>query len=48
MPTAGQIRELIDNTTHYTVNNFNNTGVKGIVFINNSDESKYIFIPAGY
>lgn len=46
MPTQDDIQELIDNTFHVWVENFNNSNVNGMKFISKTDESKYIFIPA--
>ena len=46
MPTQDDIQELIDNTIHEWVENFNNSNVNGMKFISKTDESKYIFIPA--
>ena len=46
MPTQDEIQELIDNTIHEWVENFNNSNVNGMKFISKTDESKYIFIPA--
>ena len=49
MPTQDDIQELIDNTFHVWVENFNNSNVNGMKFISKTDETKYIFIPAaGY
>ena len=49
MPTQDDIQELIDNTFHEWVENFNNSNVNGMKFISKTDTSKYIFIPAaGY
>ena len=43
MPTPGQIKELIDNTTsEWTTLD----GVDGRLFTSRKDESKFIFIPA--
>lgn len=46
MPTKDDIQELIDNTIHEWVENFNNSNVNGMKFISKTDENKYIFIPA--
>ena len=46
MPTQDDIQELIDNTIHEWVENFNNSNVNGMKFTSKTDESKYIFIPA--
>lgn len=46
MPTQDDIQELIDNTFHEWVENFNNSNVNGMKFISKTDKSKYIFIPA--
>jgi hypothetical protein len=49
MPTSAQCQELIDNTTCTWETNFNGSGVVGAKFTNNSDSTKYIFLPAsGY
>jgi len=49
MPTSAEISELINNTNSGWVSNYNGTGVKGYKFINKSDASKFIFLPAaGY
>lgn len=46
MPTKTECQELIDNTKHEWVNNYNESGVNGIKFISKTDTNKYIFIPA--
>ena len=46
MPTQDDIQELIDNTFHEWVENFNNSNVNGMKFISKTDKTKYIFIPA--
>lgn len=46
MPTQDDIQELIDNTFHEWVENFNNSNVNGMKFTSKTDESNYIFIPA--
>lgn len=46
MPTQDECKELIDNTIHEWVENFNNSNVNGMKFTSKIDESKYIFIPA--
>lgn len=49
MPTKEQMQELIDHTNRKWIENFEGSGVKGMKFINKSDNTKYIFIPAaGY
>ena len=49
MPTKAEIQELIDNTNHVWITNFNGTGVNGMKFTSKTDTSKYIFISAaGY
>ena len=47
MATAGQFGELLEYTTHYYVQDFNNSGISGEVFISTSDDTKYIFLPGG-
>ena len=46
MPTKTECQELIDNTKHEWVNNYNESGVNGIKFTSKTDTNKYIFIPA--
>ena len=46
MPTRAQIEELTDNTNYTWETNFNGSGVNGGKFTDNTDNSKYIFIPA--
>lgn len=46
IPTKDEIQELLDNTDHEWIEDFNGTGVNGMKFISKTDESKYIFIPA--
>ena len=46
MPTKEEFQELLDNTTHEWVTNFNGSGINGRKFTNKSDASKYIFLPA--
>ena len=46
MPTKADFQELIDNTDHEWVENFNESGVNGIKLTSKADTSKYIFIPA--
>lgn len=46
MPTQDDIQELIDNTFHEWVENFNNSNVNGMKFTSKTDESNHIFIPA--
>ena len=46
MPTQDDIQELIDNTFHEWVENFNNSNVNVMKFTSKTDESNYIFIPA--
>ena len=49
MPKMNEIQELIDNTNHVWITNFNGTGINGRKFTSKTDTSKYIFIPAaGY
>ena len=44
MPTVEQLQELLGYTTTQYVMDFNNSGVGGLVCINKTDDSKYIFI----
>ena len=46
MPTRAQYQELLDETDHSWVTNYNGTGINGRKFVNKTDSSKYIFIPA--
>ena len=49
LPTSVEIQELIDDTDHVWVTNYEGTGVNGMKFTRKNDTSKYIFIPAsGY
>lgn len=49
MPTKAEFQELIDNTNHSWVTNYNGTGKSGRKFVSKTDASKYIFFPAsGY
>lgn len=48
-PTNKDFKELVNNTTHEWVTNFNGSGVNGYKFTSKKDSSKYIFIlAAGY
>ena len=46
MPTQDDIQELIDNTFHVWIEDFNGSCVNGRKFTSKIDASKYIFIPA--
>ena len=46
MPTLTQCQELLDETNHSWVTNYNGTGINGMKFVSKGDSSKYIFIPA--
>ena len=46
MPTREQCQELFRETDHSWVTNYNGTGINGMKFVNKTDSSKYIFIPA--
>ena len=46
MPTREQCQELLAETNHSWVTNYNGTGINGRKFVNKTDSSKYIFIPA--
>ena len=46
MPTRAQYQELLDETDHSWVTDYNGTGINGMKFVNKTDSSKYIFIPA--
>ena len=46
MPTQDEFEELFYNTVHVWVEDYNGTGVSGREFISETDETKYIFIPA--
>ena len=49
MPTNAEMQELIDNTDHSWVTNYQGSGIKGSMFVSKTDSSKSIFIPAaGY
>ncbi len=49
MPTKDQFDELVNETNHQEVTNYNGTGINGVTFTNKSDSSKVLFIPsAGY
>lgn len=46
MPTPKQCQELLDETIHTYVENYNESGINGMKFVSKKDSSKYIFIPA--
>ena len=46
MPTRGNFQELLNQTNHSWVKDFNGSGVNGHKFTSKSDSSKYIFLPA--
>lgn len=46
MPTQADFKELLDNTDHAWVENFNNSNVKGYTFTSRKNRNNYIFIPA--
>lgn len=46
MPTKEDYMELISNTNNIMVENYQGTGVNGMVFTSKIDENKSIFIPA--
>ena len=46
MPTVVQCQELLNETDHTWVEDFNGSGINGMKFVNKKDSSKYIFIPA--
>lgn len=46
MPTSAELSELINNTNKEWVNDYNGTGINGKKFINRTDSTKYIFVPA--
>ena len=46
MPTREQYQELLAETNHSWVTDYNGTGINGRKFVNKTDSSKYIFIPA--
>ena len=49
MPTKEQIKELMSNTEYTWEDNYNGSGVDGILFTSKSDTSKKLFLPAcGY
>ena len=45
IPTSVEIQELIDDTDHAWVTDYDGTGVNGMKFTHKTDKSKYIFIP---
>lgn len=46
IPTRDEIQELIDDTDHAWVTNYDGTDVNGMKFTHKTDKNKYIFIPA--
>lgn len=46
MPTYEEYLELVANTNHEWVSNYNSTGISGYKFINQQDNTKFIFLPA--
>ena len=46
MPTREQCQELLNETNHSWVTNYNGTGINGMKFVSKGDSSKCIFIPA--
>ena len=46
MPTKEQFKELFDNTTNKLIENYNDTGVNGILFTSKQNGNK-LFFPAG-
>ena len=46
IPTREQCQELLNETNHSWVTNYNGTGIKGMKFVSKKDSSKYIFITA--
>ena len=49
VPTDEDFRRLIASTTHRWVNNYQNSGVSGMVFTDITDNTKQLFFPAvGY
>ena len=46
IPTIEQYQELLNETKHSWVTNYNGTGINGRKFVCKTDSSKYIFIPA--
>ena len=46
MPTYEEYVELIANTDHHWVSDYNSTGISGYKFINQQDNTKFIFLPA--
>ena len=45
MPTMDEFQELLENTIHPWVTDFNGTGVQGVKFTSKNYPSKYIFLP---
>ena len=46
MPSKDDFQELLDETDHEWVTNYNNSGVNGYKFMKRSDHSVFIFMPA--
>lgn len=46
MPTSKELYELLDETYHYSVKDFNGSGVNGWKYTSKYDATKYIFLPA--
>lgn len=46
MPTQDEMQELVDNTNHEWVENYQGSGISGRLFTSKKDSSKSIFIPA--
>ena len=47
IPTRSQWNELIDNTTHTYISDYNSTGVNVIKFAKTNDSSTFIILPVG-
>ena len=45
-PTAEEFTNLLNNCDHSWSNNYDNTGIEGLMFTSKSDSSKSIFLPA--
>nr|DAW62436.1 MAG TPA: hypothetical protein [Crassvirales sp.] len=46
LPSIEQIKELLKSTNAYIENNFQGSGINGMIFASKKTDSKYIFIPA--
>jgi len=46
MPTATELRDLIDKTDYKWVNNFNGSGINGGIFTSKTNPNAYVFFPA--